>query len=51
MALETVLIKEFMPLGWWLEKLTKLSWHRPDMVTTALSRLLSEDREIGRAHV
>lgn len=46
MALETVLIKEFTSLGWWLEQLTKLSWQRPDMVTTALNHLLSENREL-----
>ena len=51
MALEPVLIKEFMPLGWLLEKLTKLSWHHPDMVTTALGRLLSEDRDLRWAMI
>ncbi len=46
MALEPVLIRESTALGWWLEQLTKLSWHRPDMVTTALNHLLSQDREL-----
>ena len=51
MALETVLIKEFMPLGWLLEKLTKLSWHHPDMVTTALGRLFRYDRDLRWAMI
>lgn len=51
MAVDTVLIKEFMSLGWLLEELTKLSWHRPDMVTTALGRLLSEDQELRWAMI